>query len=167
MVGGWLAIWIASQAMRWRLNCRLGTGRRWLKLLASSLSDGSLLSGSIVAAVAVQDRADPLPKRQRRPYQRQSFETQEDRFRRAYAESDGDHASYVKWRRNERFRQRHGLCRTIRTLRVPKPCHLERLFRTIPHATLNGRELISNIRASLSKIDRAIEEARERIAREV
>ncbi len=100
MVGGWLAIWIATpgSAVASELS-------PWNRTTLAETA-GIIVIGWIVVVWFIvaawsrfKDRADPLPKDRNDPINAKDFETTEDRFRRAYAESDGDHASYVKWRR--------------------------------------------------------------------
>ena len=100
MVGGWLAIWIATpgDAMASELS-------PWNRTTLAETA-GIIVIGWIVVVWFIvaawsrfKDRADPRPKDRDDPINSRDFETTEDRFRRAYAESDGDHASYVKWRR--------------------------------------------------------------------
>lgn len=100
LITGWYAAWCAlpGDAMAAELS-------PWNRTTLAETA-GIIVIGWIVVVWFIvaawsrfKDRADPLPKDRDDPTNAKDFETPEDRFRRAYAESDGDHASYVKWRR--------------------------------------------------------------------
>ena len=99
---GRMAGYLDNYSGRW--NGVWSRNRAYWRILASSLSDGSLFVWLIVAkAVAVQRNRNPAPESRDDPIKRQ-VQTRKTAFV-ARMPSDSDHASYVKWRRNRRFRQ--------------------------------------------------------------